>query len=346
MPSGFEWANVDITDKVQVDEVYKLLTQNYVEDDDNMFRFDYSIDFLQWALTPPGFIKEWLFGVRGGKNKKLFGFISGIPVDCVVRGKKIKMAEINFLCVHKSLRTKRLATVLIKEVTRRVNLLNIWQAIYTAGVLIPLPIAKTTYWHRSLNPKKLIDVGFSSLPPNTPMARYVKLLKLPAEPTIKGLRKMERGDVKIVHDLLNKYLERFDVHLEFSLPEVEHFLLPRAGVVNTYVIESEDTHEVTDFFSFYHLPSSILKHEKHKILNVAYGYYYAANKVGLEELFRNALILAKKEDFDVFNALDILENEKVLKELKFGVGDGNLHYYLYNWRVPEMKPAQLGVVLV
>ena len=91
-----------------------------------MFRFDYSIEFLKWALTPPGYYKQWLFGVRGGKKNKLFGFISGIPVHNVVRGEKITMAEINFLCVHKSLRTKRLATVLIKEVTRRVNLLNIW----------------------------------------------------------------------------------------------------------------------------------------------------------------------------------------------------------------------------
>jgi glycylpeptide N-tetradecanoyltransferase len=48
----------------------------------------------------------------------------------------------------------------------------------------------------------------------------------------------------------------------------------------------------------------------------------------------------------VFNALDIMENEKILKELKFGVGDGNLHYYLYNWRIPELKPSQVGIVLV
>jgi hypothetical protein len=32
------------------------------------------------------------------------------------------MVEINFLCVHKRLRSKRLAPVLIKEITRRVNL--------------------------------------------------------------------------------------------------------------------------------------------------------------------------------------------------------------------------------
>jgi glycylpeptide N-tetradecanoyltransferase len=65
--------------------------------------------------------------------------------------------------------------------------------------LIPVPISKTTYWHRSLNPKKLVEVGFSSLPANTPMARYVKLLKLPAETSIKGLREMKTSDVKAVH---------------------------------------------------------------------------------------------------------------------------------------------------
>lgn len=37
------------------------------------------------------------------------------------------MVEINFLCVHKKLRSKRLAPVLIKEITRRVNICDIWQ---------------------------------------------------------------------------------------------------------------------------------------------------------------------------------------------------------------------------
>jgi glycylpeptide N-tetradecanoyltransferase len=51
------------------------------------------------------------------------------------------MCEINFLCVHKKLRSKRLAPVLIKEVTRRVNLRGIFQAVYTAGVLLPKPVS-------------------------------------------------------------------------------------------------------------------------------------------------------------------------------------------------------------
>ena len=52
------------------------------------------------------------------------------------------MVEINFLCVHKKLRLKRMAPVLIKEITRRVNLQGIFQAVYTAGVVLPGVVAK------------------------------------------------------------------------------------------------------------------------------------------------------------------------------------------------------------
>jgi len=45
--------------------------------------------------------------------------------------------------------------------------------------------------------------------------------------------------------------------------------------------------------------------------------------------------------FDVFNALDLMENKQFLEQLKFGVGDGNLQYYLYNWRCPKMNPEKV-----
>jgi glycylpeptide N-tetradecanoyltransferase len=46
-------------------------------------------------------------------------------------------------------------------------------------VVVPKPIASATYWHRSLNPKKLIDVGFSHLGPRMTMQRTLKLYRLP-----------------------------------------------------------------------------------------------------------------------------------------------------------------------
>ena len=54
LPPGYSWHNVNLQDEFYAKELYVLLTKNYVEDDDAMFRFDYSIPFLKWALEPPG----------------------------------------------------------------------------------------------------------------------------------------------------------------------------------------------------------------------------------------------------------------------------------------------------
>lgn len=149
---GYHWTTINMDDQAEKDELYDLLSNHYVEDDGGNFRFDYSREFLKWALTPPGYKKEWLVGVRGGKKNKLYGFISGIPVKIMTHGQQTVMAEINFLCVHKQLRSFRLAPVLIREITRRVNLKDIWQAIYTSGTTLMTPFGSAVYYHRNLNP--------------------------------------------------------------------------------------------------------------------------------------------------------------------------------------------------
>jgi hypothetical protein len=71
----------------QMQDIYQLLYNNYVEDDDSMFRFDYSKAFLKWALKPPGYLKTWHVGVRLTSNKQLMGFIAAIPCDVRVHSK-------------------------------------------------------------------------------------------------------------------------------------------------------------------------------------------------------------------------------------------------------------------
>jgi glycylpeptide N-tetradecanoyltransferase len=67
---------------------------------------------LRWALTPPGYRPEWLVGIRD-QNKSLVASITGVPVTVLVEDDKLKMAEINFLCVHKTHRVNKLAALLI-----------------------------------------------------------------------------------------------------------------------------------------------------------------------------------------------------------------------------------------
>lgn len=347
LPNLYEWTTCDIDSEETCIEVYNLLTNNYVEDDENMFRFNYSKEFLHWALRPPGYLRSWHIGVRVKASKKLVAFITGVPARIRVRDEVVKMAEVNFLCVHKKLRSKRLAPVMIKEVTRRVHLENMWQAAYTAGVVLPTPITTCQYWHRSLNPKKLIDVGFSRLGARMTMSRTIKLYKLPESTATPGMRKMELRDVPAVTQLLRSYLSQFVVAPDFDEGDVEHWLLPTENVVDSYLVESPETHEITDFCSFYTLPSTILGNQNHSTLKAAYSFYNVSTRTPLLQLMNDLLIVAKQRDYDVFNALDVMQNGAFLRDLKFGPGDGQLHYYLYNYRIRyALKPSELGLVLL
>ncbi|KAI8087658.1 acyl-CoA N-acyltransferase [Gilbertella persicaria] len=359
LPKEFEWCEIDMTDEKQVKELYDLLTFNYVEDDDAQFRFDYSAEFLKWALLPPNWKQSWLLGVRVASNKKLVAFISGVPVALRTYETIHHLTEINFLCVHKKLRSKRLAPVLIKEITRRSHLEGVFQAVYTGGVVLPKPVSTCRYYHRSLNPKKLVECNFSRVPPRSTLSRMIKNYKVPEKTSTPGLREMRKEDAPQVRELLNKYLARFDFAPVFETDaDVEHWVLPHEKVVWSYVVEEDK--KITDVFSFYSLPSSVIGNPKHSTLNAAYMFYYAVTVPDeldeqekekliakrLNQLIADALVLAKKADFDVVNTLDLMDNAKFVEEQKFGNGDGYLNYYMYNWRCPDVPKHKIGLVML
>jgi glycylpeptide N-tetradecanoyltransferase len=66
----------------------------------------------------------------------------------------------------------------------------------------------------------------------------------------------------------------------------------------------------------------------------------------LRALFRDALVMAKKDGFDVFNVTEVCQHKQVLDDLMFKVGDGKLHHYLYNWKVPACQPEDIGIIMM
>ncbi|KAF4549702.1 Glycylpeptide N-tetradecanoyltransferase-like protein [Elsinoe fawcettii] len=353
---GFEWVVMDLNNGEELEEVRSLLSGHYVEDDEALFRFDYSASMLKWALQAPHWRKEWHIGVRTASSKKLVAFISAIPVTLKVKDKEIAASEVNFMCVHKKLRAKRLAPVLITEITRRCYVEGIYQAIYTGGNLLPTPVASCRYFHRSLDWEKLYTVGFSPLPSNSTKQRQIAKYKLPERPASQGLRQMEDKDVPGVTDLLRRYLAEMEVAQVFNEEEVRHWLIDKERdarakdrVVWTYVVEKGG--KIEDFVSFYCLESSVINATQgNTSIKAAYLFYYGTEAAfqddetvlsdRLNVLIKDALILAKQAKFDVFNALTSLDNPLFLTKQLFGAGDGQLHYYLYNYKT---LPVPSGV---
>ena len=345
---GLEWKDVDMNQQNEIDKLYEFLKTNYVEDEDHMFRFDYSKDFLKWHLTSPNYFPEWLISIvqldTKKNKKKMVGFIAGIPIKINIHGTDMNLAEIDFLCVKKEFRNKRLAPLLIKEVSRRIHMRNQWWAVYTSGTMLPKPFAQTTYYHRNLNVKKLVDIHFTYLPHNMNMARAKNLYKLPTELPFSGFRPMEEKDVEQVYVLLENFEKQFKVHGYYDRDQVKHWFIPRKNVVYSYV--REEGNKITDFISFYNLPSSILQHESYKKLMAAYSFFNINTSMTVKEIMKCALILAKNAGFDVFNCLNIMKNEEAFQDLLFGKGGGKLKYYLWNFVCPETEPKDLSLVLM
>lgn len=214
-----------------------------------------------------------------------------------------------------------------------------------------------------------MDVRFTHVPSNMTLARMIRLNKVPERPRLldshHGLREMEDKDVPGVAALYERYMQRYGMSLVMTEDEVRHHFLsgrgegpstqnswksPREGqVVWAYVVEvrlilclflyskahfdpfpqDPKSHKITDFFSFYNLPSTIMSHERHNLLQAAYLFYYATDvafqeggeesgrlKKRLEDLIGDALIIADQAKFDVFNALTLMDNVSFLRDLK------------------------------
>ncbi|XP_061714475.1 glycylpeptide N-tetradecanoyltransferase-like [Cydia pomonella] len=345
LPNELKWDTLNLNEPLVLKELYALLNGNYVEDNDCMFRFNYQMDFLKWVLHPPGFRQDLLLGMRKFKSGRLVAFISSVPVRLRIYDQVQTAVEMNFFCVHKKLRSKRLAPFLMREMYRRVKLSQIYLAVYTAGIVLPKPIGTCSYWLRTLNPKKLIDVKFTQLPRNMTMKKTLTLYKLPDLPKISGFRKLEPQDCEKAFTLLKHYLCKFDLTPVFNEDDFKHWFTPQPDIIDSFVVEATNG-SITDFVSYYTLPfTMVAQHPVYDKIKAAYAFYNVSTKTPWVDLMHDALVTAKNSGFDIFYALDLMDNKEFLEPLKFRLGNGNLQYYLYNWRCPSMTPNKIGLVL-
>jgi len=342
LPEGYEWETFDINNDEHLMKISKFIENNYVEDTSGEFRLSYSPDFLRWYFTKPG-SNALCIGVIVKDTGVLIGFISSILANNQIYNAKLKVAEVDFLCINPKLRNKRLTPLLIKELTRRVTLEGISQSLYTSNRYLPSPFGSATYYHRPIDITALVDTGFTKLQKDVKILDVKKAILLPKNPSANFVR-LEEQYIHEALSVLNTYFERYTCHPIFDEEEFRHTFLNN-DFVSSYVILENDN--VVDFVSFYKLPYKVLKNNKnYQNINAGYLYYYSSNVETIYTLINNMIIVAKNEDMQVFNALDIMENKQILKDLKFEEGTGTINYYLGNYKCMEMKPFQIAKFLL
>merc|ERR1712135_205912 len=59
-----------------------------------------------------------------------------------------------------------------------------------------------------------------------------------------GMREMAKTDVPRVYELISSYLKKFPLHPEFTQDELAHWMLPREGVIYSFVREHSGPRQV------------------------------------------------------------------------------------------------------
>lgn len=342
LPENFSWYNFDINN--DINDIYKFLDKNYIKNDNLIF--NYSREFLKWILSNPNCNKELFVGVKF--NDKIVGSIIGIPTKIKCCDKSIDIITINFLCVHRKLRNKYLAPLLIKEITRRTNLLNIWQAVFTDDINIGTPYSSSQIYHKIVNLKKALFVDFISLDKSLTYEKLdIKIKnKFKINNNLKNYFKiLEKEDLLETYDFYNKNIKNKKIYFNYSFEEFCHMFNPINNIIYTFILKKNN--KITDMFSFYLLNYKI--DNTNEFLKNVYYSLIINNSLSGVDIINDSLFFINKLNIDIINIYENqynILNEKDLENLNFIIGTGKCNFYIYNWSIKDILPRDNSIFLV
>eukprot|EP00826_Nyctotherus_ovalis_P025678 TRINITY_DN1992_c0_g1_i3.p1 TRINITY_DN1992_c0_g1~~TRINITY_DN1992_c0_g1_i3.p1 ORF type:complete len:444 (+),score=91.14 TRINITY_DN1992_c0_g1_i3:198-1529(+) len=269
LPEDLEWSDIDVTNPKELDEVYTLLRDYYIEEYSNEFRMRYSHEYLKWIFAPPERHKDWAVGIRAKGSKELIGFLNIAPLKVCMAGVVTESAEPSFAAISAKYRNKRILPILAAETIRRLRVSGIWHFYFSTDRVLCAPIAGNWFYRRDLDFKLTVEINTNEVPEGKTMEEMVAAHQMPESANIPGLREMTKEDIPQVHALLSEYLKKFTLYPIFTQERIAHMLLPQKDVIRTYVLANKDN-KVTDFISFYIMPYTVLKHPTIKEVTVIF----------------------------------------------------------------------------
>lgn len=350
LPKEYEWYSIDIHSLDERKEYMQFLHENYLEDINNIIRVIYSEEFILWYFGCQERVGTTILCVRAKRSKKIVGTISGLVQEVKI-GSQVEIAPfINFLCVHKNLRDKRLAPLLIKELIRYGFANKICNmAIFSSAKYLPIPnIGISRIYSRYLSPLKLLKNHFISLPStytkfSNPIEMFDKTFKLPIDIQNPRIRKYQDSNLEKVYSLYLQIQDSHSVVPIFSEKELSYWIQPRGNTVYTYVEHDGENKEILSFWSFYRVTYKILK--SGETVECAFLSYFWCKNNPIENM-KDILSIAKNEDFDLFNCYEMSNISPFIDECKFYESSDCLTFYPFNFFSGQINPEKILLPII
>lgn len=337
----YTWTTFDTTKMDNIIIITKLLNENYIEDKNNRYRAHYAPEFIYWYLNSAISLNVVIMD-----SSKLIGFICGRKITMHLKNYDEECGEINFLCIDKTIRNKKLCPMLINEITKQFQKINVYEAIYTGHHMYPNILTSINYYIRPINIKYLIDIGYLTASVNmgddlTELEHAYILPKL--KTGNKTLIKLTHEHIAQCHILYCKYMNNFDCYEIMSKEQLTKMLI-NDNIISYVLIVGN---VVLDFISYYIIKTLVLKHNK--MMTDGYNYLYTNTSNHLHKMVLMLLHTLRENNIDTYNIPDIMNAEDdIYEELQFtkeGNSDSpNFHYFLFknnNLKINNKKLAKI-----
>lgn len=328
-----------------LDEIFNLLNNHYIEDDQHIVRLIYSRDFIYWYIKniTSGLILGLLY------KKNLVGIITSMLTEIMVNDEKIKIAYIDFLCVQTNIRGIGLGTCLYEEINLRLRNMGIMRIYFTSQ--ITGKFSQICSDSNSLIPKNMEEIrSFCTthdyiIPINYPKLKQIGFLDECEKPNYyliclgisndNPLHLMAPTDIDDVVSKLNKFMNKYIVRPYFTKENARYFLFPKKNIVYSFVKKNSDG-KITDFISVY--KNYLYCIEKNIIINVAHLAYYFYETLNLTELVSYLLEKLSRHKIDQLYFRNMADNSEI-NITKFVANGRGLNHYMNN--MDQMAPSKL-----
>jgi len=272
-------------------------------------------------------------------DRVIVGFIAATPIRYKINADIVETFTIDFLCVHQDLRGKRLAPILMKELSIRLQKLGMstGSIFSTRTVLNFCPITSPTYYYRPIDIEKLVSTGHVKSVESANELR--QRFKVDFTPAIKCFHTLAEKDIPEALELMHQEINKRQLGLVLTEEEFYHYFLRFDNIVKTFIIRDPITGELTELISFY-------THESATGGKQAHLYYLASNVLPSKIILMNAMYIASQFNYDYFFILDVfgLMSDPGIAESFIDTGVMK-HYYLWNYNIDALHPFYCGMLL-
>lgn len=352
LPTNMEWYTIDPLKESDWDMLTEFIRDHYVADNRDWMMY-HSKQFLKKALMLPNHKDSWLLSIL--YNKKMIGFIAGNLISVKITesesdGKQEdsneidkEIVQVDFLCVHKKYRSKRMAPVLIRELTRRIIKRGIFQAIYTSATQMSLPISQSKFYMKYLDISGLVKHEFL----NISQEKKIKELKLKySTKNVNQLnwKRCEESDIPALKNGFDKHYKNMKIKMNWTDDLLKYWFLDQDKVIHSYLLKN-DKDEVTDFISFFSTNYRKIDVENN-FIPVAYIFHHFGETMSTESRLNQISYLAKKSGHYLIISWEIVGTKKEeFVSNRFIETTQNLNLYMYNWKMKPFPSSQVGLIL-